>query len=156
MSRFISALLAKEKSAIRTTLAKLEQASGENSIDSRLISEIIIKSKSKIKQLGLDADDTTPEELYVSLNNLAELHDGFLAKAIGGEDSTNVSDMLPRITKYANNVAKSKSVWGIKHAVAKRQIKLIPPKQLMKKLGYRSIDSMLNEKILMIYSRVLE
>lgn len=146
MSRFISALLAKEKSAIRTTLAKLEQASGENSIDSRLISEIIINSKSKIKQLGLDADDTTPEELYVSLNNLAELHDGFLAKAIGGEDSSNVSDMLPRITKYANNVAKSKSVWGIKHAVAKRQIKLIPPKQLMKKLGYRSIDSMLKRE----------
>ncbi len=146
MSGFISALLAKEKTAIRTTLAKLEQASGENSIDSRLISEIVIKSKAKIKQLGLDADDTTPEELYSSLNNLAQLHDSFLAKALGGIDPSDTSEMLPKITKFTNNIAKTKTVWGIKHAVAKRQIKLLPPKLLMKKLGYRSIDSMLKRE----------
>jgi hypothetical protein len=146
MSRFISALLAKEKSSIKSTLARLELASGENDIDSRLISEIIIASKMKLRQLGLDTEDTTPEELHRSLVNLAELHDGFLAKSLGGTDSTDVADMLPRIAKQTNLVARDKTAWSIKHAVAKRQLKLMPPKILMKKLGYRSIDSMLKRE----------
>lgn len=146
MSRFISALLAKEKATIKTTLAKLEEASGEISIDSKLISEIVINSNAKIKQLGLDIKDTTPEELYISLNNLAKLHDGFLAKALGGNDASDIADMLPRITKFANSVASTKTIWGLKHAVAKRQVKLLPPKTLMKKLGYRSVDSMLKRE----------
>ncbi len=146
MSRFMSALLAKEKTAIKTALANLEEASGETSIDSKMLSEIVIKSKSKLKQLGLDADDTAPEEAYVALIDLAKLHDGFLAKALGGKDPSDITDMLPRITKYTNGLASKKTVWGIKHAVAKKQIKSLPPKVLMKKLGYRSVDSMLKRE----------
>jgi len=142
MSRFISALLAKEKDSIKSTIAKLEFATGEPFVDSKLTSEIIVNSKLKLKQLGLDSDDTTPEELTNTLNNLAELHDGFLAKALGGSDASDLSEMLPKITKYSNDIARTKPVWGIKHAVAKRLVKSMPPKNLMKKLGYRSIDSM--------------
>jgi hypothetical protein len=94
----------------------------------------------------LDADDTTPEELYTALLNLAQLHDGFLAKSLGGVDPSNLSDMMPRITKFTNSIAKTKTVWAIKHAVAKRLIKTTPPKNLMKRLGYRSIDSMLKRE----------
>lgn len=146
MSRFISTLLAKEKTSIRSTLARLESASGENSNDSRLTSEIIVKSKLKIKQLGLDPDDTTAEELFSSLNNLVELHDGFLAKALGINQPDDVGSALVKITKFANSTAKTKTVWAIKHAVAKRQLKSIPPRILMKKLGYRSIDSMIKRE----------
>lgn len=146
MSRFISDLLAKEKAAIRTTLERLELASGEKSNDARLISEIVVQSKAKIKQLGLDSEDTTPAELYSSLINLAELHDVFLTKALGGNESSEVSEMLTKITKFANSVAKTKTAWAIKHAVAKRQLKELPPKALMKTLGYRSIDSMLKRE----------
>lgn len=146
MSRFISDLLEKEKTALRTTLDKLEQASGESSIDSRLLSEIIVKSKSKIKQLGLDANDTNAEELYAALINLAQLHDTFLSKALGGSDPADTKDMLPRIQKFTNSIASTKTVWAIKHSVAKRQLKSIPPKLLMKKLGYRSIDSMIKRE----------
>src|ERR1035438_885963 len=146
MSRFISALLAKEINSVKSTLEKLELATGENYIDSRLTSEIIVNSKRKLKELGLDSDDTTPEELTRALSNLVELHDSFLAKALGGVDAADVSDMLPKITKYSNSIAKTKTVWGIKHAVAKRLLKAMPPKTLMKKLGYRSIDSMLKRE----------
>lgn len=146
MSRFISALLAKEKESIKSTLTKLEIASGEKDVDSRLMSEIIVNSKLKLKQLGLDEKDTTPEELHVALTNLVKLHDGFLARAIGGENSSNVEDLLPKIAKFSDNEARTKIVWGIKHAVAKRQLKSMPPKTLMKKLGYRSIDSMLKRE----------
>lgn len=148
MSRFISNLLAKEKTAVKSTLEKLEMASGENSNDSRLISEIIIKSKLKLKQLGLDPEDTTPEELYLALTNLAALHDRFLAKSLGANDYSDVNDLLLRIVKYSNSIAANHTIWVVKHAVAKGLLKSMPPKTLMKKLGYRSVDSMLKrEKI---------
>ena len=53
MSRFISALLEKEKNSVRSTLEKLESATGEKYIDSHLTSEIIVNSKRKLKELGL-------------------------------------------------------------------------------------------------------
>jgi hypothetical protein len=146
MSRFISDLLTKEKNSIKAILSRLEMAAGEPDIDSRLTSEIIINSKRKLRELGLDPNDTTPEELSLALNNLVGLHDRFLAKSLGADNNDVVVDLLARITKFSNNIAKTKKVWGLKHSAAKRQLKAMPPKVLMKKLGYRSIDSMLKRE----------
>ena len=143
MSGFISTLLAKEKTSIRSILDKLELASGEKAIDARFISEIIVQSKLKIRQLGLDPSDTSAEELHEALINLVSLHDKFLNKAIGANLYSNTDEIISDIVKFTKVNFKNKQIWGIKHSVSKRILKKMPPKVLMKNLGYRSIDSML-------------
>lgn len=146
MSGYLASLLAHEKQTLKSTIERLESASGQNAVDASFTSELIVKSRLKIKALGLDPKDTTPDELHQALLNLAGLHDQFLAKVIGCSDAGDSSAILPKIAKFAMSVAKRKSVWAIKHSVAKRLIKQNAPLNLMKQLGYRSIDSMIKRE----------
>jgi hypothetical protein len=127
-------------------IKRLEQASGNNSVDVRLTAEIIGKVHMKMRALGLDPTDTTGRELYRALFNLLEKHDRFLAERIGGEDPTDVQKMLPRIKEVAEALDIPKKAWVLKHSVAKRLLKAMPPKKAMKQLGYRSIDSMIKRE----------
>lgn len=146
MSRFISTLLAKEKAVLESTLERLEEASGYADVDVRLTSEIVIESKKKMKQLGLDPADTTAPELYNALLNLTALHDSFLAKKLGVKDSSDASEVLGKVGEVTSKIANKRTIWSLKHSVAKRLLKESPPKQLMKQLGYRSVESMLKRE----------
>ena len=148
MSRFISTLLEKEKDVIQTTLDRLEEASGGSAVDVRLTSEMIIEAKNKMRQLGLDPDDTTAAELYAALQSLIKLHDGFLAKRLGISDTGLVSLALPKVKDTASDIASKQTVWAVKHSVAKRLLKAASPKVLMKQLGYRSLESMSKRELI--------
>jgi hypothetical protein len=146
MTRVLSELLNAEEPLFGMAIKRLEQASGNTSVDVRLTAEIIGKVHMKMRALGLDPTDTTGRELYRALFNLLEKHDGFLAERIGGEDATNVQKMLPRIKEVAEALDIPKKAWVLKHSVAKRLLKAMPPKKIMKQLGYRSIDSMIKRE----------
>ena len=146
MSRFISTLLAKEKNILESTLGRLEEATGHVAVDAKLTSDIVIKSKAKMRELGLDPDNTTGSELYHGLMNLISLHDGFLAKNLGINEANNPSEVIPKVAKVISKVASGRQVWALRHSVAKRLLKEHTPKQLMKQLGYRSLESMLKRE----------
>ncbi len=125
---------------------KLEQASGDPSVDVRLTAEIVGKSHVKMRELGLDPNDTTPKELYAALQNLVAKHDAFLCRRFGGDDPADVEDVLSRVKLIVDRLGVPKQAWVLRHSVAKRMLKNHPPKRLMKLLGYRSLESMLKRE----------
>jgi hypothetical protein len=146
MSKMLSELLGAKEPLFGLALKQLERESGNPSADVRLTAEIIGKVHLGTRSLGLDPKDTTGEELQQALLNLVEKHDHFLVKRIGGKDPHDVQDLIPRIKKAAQKIDTPKSCWVLKHSVAKRMLKAMPPKKIMKHLGYRSIDSMIKRE----------
>ena len=153
MSRVLSELLGADEPKFTLTLRQLEATSGGPDADVRLTSDIARKAYQKQKELGLDPRDTTGEELYHTLQALIKKHDEFLAQAIGVTELTDTDELLVCIVKAVERLAFTKSCWAIKPSVGKRLIRAMPPKKVMKQLGYKSIDSMLKrENIYEIYA----
>lgn len=128
------------------TIEQLEKATGNQGLDARLTAEIITKAQLKTKELGLDPKDTTGEELYHALLSMVQKHDEFLAEKIGGTDPTDVADLIPKMKKIVDSMDLPKKVWVLKTSVAKRLLQAMPPKNVMKHLGYKSIDSMIKRE----------
>ncbi len=146
MTKIISELLGAPEPLFAISMVQLERASGQPCADIHLTSDIIAKVHQKTRELGLDPRDTTGPELYQTLRNLTRLHDHFLAARMGGDDPSDVADMLPRIQQTVERLNIPRSTWSLKQSVAKRLLKVTPPKKLMKSLGYRSVDSMLKRE----------
>jgi hypothetical protein len=152
MSKMLSELLGATEPMFSLALQQLEKASGQPSVDVRLTSEIIGKVRLKTQELGLDPDDTTGKELYFALLNKIEQNDEHLVKQIGGTDPNDAASLMPLMKKAWDDFKTPKSCWVLKRSVAKRMLKNMPPKNIMKHLHYRSIDSMLkNENLAEIY-----
>lgn len=76
MSRFLQSLLGAQESLFSSGLTKLEKTTGYSGVDTRLIADIIEKSHSVMRELGLDTSDTTGRELYFALNEAVKRGDG--------------------------------------------------------------------------------
>lgn len=61
MASLISRLLKADEPLFSISIDQLEKVSGKHGIDVNLISELRLKPKQKIKELGLDPEDTTGE-----------------------------------------------------------------------------------------------
>jgi hypothetical protein len=146
LSRYLSEALGADEIKFRHALGALERRSGHPNHDIRLSSTVLQNVRLKLKQLGLDVEDTTAQELYYSLNHKLQIDDVKLtrklrelaAQKVNAE--ANISDGLVELLKDLN---LSQECLAIKPAVLKSQLKKIPPKKVMKALGYRSVDSML-------------
>lgn len=155
MSNVLSQLLHAEEPMFTMALSNLEKASGHQSVDVRLIADISVRVRQKIRECGLDPADTTDKELYHALQGIVKLHDQYLAKAIGTEATADLDDQLKAIAKALKKLRMPKSCWVIKHSVAKKLLKSLPPKKVMDVLHYKSVDSMLKrENIAEIFTAV--
>ncbi len=146
MCKHLAELLDAEQPLFSITIEQLERGSGNVSADVRLTAEVIGKVHQKTRELGLDPSDTTGPELYLALIELVKKHDGFIAERLGAKDPTDVADVLPRLKALVEQIDVPKTCWVIKQSVAKRLLKTMPPKKVMKQLGYRSLDSMLKRE----------
>jgi hypothetical protein len=146
MSRLLSELLGAKEPLFGMSLKQLEQASGNPSADVRLTAEIVGVIRLKTEELGLDPDDTSPQELHSALMAKIEDHDKRLVRKIGGKDPNNASELMPLMRKAWERVDTPKSCWVLKKSVAKAMLKKNPPAAIMKHLGYRSVDSMLKQE----------
>src|SRR6185436_9642391 len=152
MSRLLGVLLGAREPLFSVSLQQLEEATARSGVDVKLTAEIIYQVQTKTKLLGLDPNDTTPQELYHSLINVIAGHDASLSAQLGTRNCRTVADMLPIITKTIEGLDVHRSCWVIKKSVAKRLLKKSPPPELMKILNYKSVDSMLKrENILELY-----
>lgn len=128
------------------SIHQLEQASGRPAADIRLSTELQQVARQKIAELGLDPQDTTGPELYQALHERLK-HDDLQVRAtleITGDASA--TDILARIEMLLTQAEMPKKCFAMRAAVAKRLFKSKIPKQAMKRLGYRSIDSMLKHE----------
>ena len=123
MSRLLSELLGAKEPLFSLSLRQLEQAAGRPGVDIRLTAEIIGQVRQKTAELGLDPDDTTPEELYHALLTKIEEQDRQLVKQIGGSDPENVAQLMPLMKKAWEGIDTPKTCWVIKRSVAKKMLK---------------------------------
>ncbi len=129
-------------------LRQLEKASGNPSADIRLAAEIVGKVQMKTKELGLDQDDTTPQELYYALETrVARDNERIIEEVLKlPKKTTLIRDLVPPMVDVVEKAKVPRRCWALKRSAAKKLLKKMPPKQMMKHLGYRSIDSMLKNE----------
>lgn len=125
-------------------IRSLELASGRNSVDIRLSTELDQAVRQKIRELGLDPKDTTGEELYSAILGRVQQDEKYLQEVL----SNKYSGVSPteRISKLIASLKVNKECYALKNTSAKRLLKKQTPKHTMKALGYRSFDSMLKHE----------
>jgi hypothetical protein len=145
MTRVLSEMLGATEPGFHRILQRLEAASGHNSVDIRVSTEIEQATKRKIKELGLDPQDTTGDELYAALQQRVKRDDEHLAAALRSRfgDSSNPNEQVSRVLL---SLPISKSCFALQSTVARKLLKSQPPKHTMKALKYRSFDSMLRRE----------
>jgi hypothetical protein len=119
MSKNLSEFLDEPEILVESAIKKLEHLSGFESTDVRLLANVNIKVRDKLKDLGLDPDDTTGPELYHAL----------LAKVTKDEQNLNLTSA--EIIKEIAKVHKNYQVYALKLSVAKDLLRNHPPRKLM-------------------------
>lgn len=149
MTRFLSESLQAPEPYFRLGLRKLEVANGSPNADIHLTTDVLRQTQAKLKQLGLDPDDTTAEELYHVLQERIKADDARLNRALRTQAATHISaegDVVAGMIHVLKGLPDSKRCFALKASVLKSIIKRLPPKRAMKRLGYRSLDSMLKHE----------
>lgn len=153
MTRFLSQTLGAEEPAFGLAVQDLERASGHQSTDIRLTTEIMHGVQEKMRQLGLDPQDTTGPELYEALQERLRQDEKHLRDALSLDEHATPGEVLSRLQQFLETHEIAKGCFALKLSVAKRLLKKVPPKKAMKQLGYRSVDSMLkHEPVAHIYA----
>ncbi|MDB5169637.1 MAG: hypothetical protein JWN82_33 [Candidatus Saccharibacteria bacterium] len=146
MTRILSELLQADQPHFQLQLRALERASGHKNTDIKLSVEVVQAVKEKIRDLGLDKDDTTSEELYHMLLQRVSQDDVRLERALRTRAATYVSadaDLMAGMVHALKQDADVVKCFAIKSSVLKRNLKKLAPKRVQKGLGYRSLDAML-------------
>lgn len=153
MTRYLSQVLGAPQPLFGQSISELERASGRPCADIRLSSELMQQARAKIAQLQLDPADTTGPELYNALQRRLQQDDVLVREALNiGGDATS-ADILGRVQTFLDAHKATGTSFSLKPASAKRLLKKKPPKNVMKRLGYRSLDSMLkHEPVAAIYA----
>ncbi len=161
MSRILAELLGAREVAFRSHISQLEQASGLPHADVSLTAEVLQLSHQKLKQLSLDPHDTHGPELYAALKSRFMQDNSLLERRFA--DRFGASDEEPNSMTYVHNALQQlplpQHCLALKSSVIKRLLKSLPPKTVMKQLGYRSLDSMLKHEpaaVLLTVSNLVE
>lgn len=143
---FLRDLLDAEEPLFDESLKQLEAASHTQGVDAKLAADIQQRALKAMRDLGLDPKDTTGPELYRALIAKVKEHDEHLARSVGGNSTMKVSELLPLLKKAADAVKTPRDAWVLKKSVAKEMLRKMPPPNIMKRLGYRSVESMLKRE----------
>ncbi|RYX78744.1 hypothetical protein EON76_03445 [bacterium] len=146
MAKFLRDLLDAEEPLFSASLRQLESASGQNGADAKLIGAIHEIAHDRMRRMKLDPSDTTGKELYQGLMNRVARDNKRLASIIGGIDGEDVKAMIPLMVAAAEKIEFSRKVFVLKHSKAKSLLKQMPPKNLMKTLGYKTLTDLLKNE----------
>ena len=153
MSKLLRELLAAQEPLFTQSLRELEFLTHKKGVDLKLTSEIIEKSHAAIRSLGLDSNDTTDKELFHALDHRVAAHNENLARSLGSSNEAPIRQIIPKLVAVAQAAKIPRRCWVLKKSAAKNLLREMPPKKMMKHLGYRSIESMFkNENFAELYS----
>ena len=147
MTRILSNLLGAHEPEFQLSLRRLEQTNGSPAADITLSTEILQQVQDKLRQLGLDPIDTTPEELYVSLQQRLINDDHLLRLKLNLSNTATPPEIMVTLKQFIEKLHFPKSCFALRLAVAKKLLKTTPPLKAMQALGYRSCDSMLKHEV---------
>ncbi len=155
MAKFLSDLLDAEEPIFTQAIHQLEEVSGRTGADVKLIGDITRMAHENLRALGMTPAASTGEEVYRALLNRVEVDIKRLVRIIGADESRSeeVQYLVPFMIEAANKVSFNRKVFVLKREKAKEILRQMPPKQLMKKLGYDDIEKMFeNEDFDEIYT----
>lgn len=132
--------------AFRSQIMQLEKAAGLPGADIRLMMEIVNETRGKIRELGLDPHDTTGPELYSALQTKLlrdeiQVRAGLNIRADGSPDA-----VVAAAQKYLSRLDFTSDTFVIKQSVARALLKKLKPQATCRRLGYRSLDSMIKHE----------
>ncbi len=149
MTRFLSESLKAEEPFFRLALQRMEAARGHRNTDIRFSAQVRREARDKLRELGLDPDDTTPEELYHVLQERLKADDARLTRHLRTLAATHVSaeaEVVSGMVHALKGLPDSKRCFALKNSSLRAIFKKLPPKKAMKQLGYRSVDSFLKHE----------
>jgi hypothetical protein len=149
VTKFLSRALRAPEPLFRQALGRLESAAGHPNADIRFSTEINRAAKNKLRELGLDPHDTTPQELYRALEERVKVDDARLNRTLRTLAATHISaeaDVVAGMTHALKELPDSKRCFAVKAGTLRSLLKQVPPKKAMKQLGYRSLDSFLKHE----------
>lgn len=155
MAKFLSDLLDAEEPIFTQAIRQLEDVSGRHGADVKLIGDITAMAHENLRALGLTPAASTGEEVYFALLGRVEADLKRLVRIIGADEarSEEVQYLVPFMIDAANKVKFDRKVFVLKREKAKDLLRQMPPKQLMKKLGYDDLEKMFeNEDFDEIYT----
>lgn len=147
MTRFLRNALGAEEPTFSHSIRQLERAAGAPSTDIRLTSELAQQVKTKIAELGLDPKDTNGPELYEVLQQRLAHDEALVRYRLGIPVDAPSQLVVARVHHFLTKLDVSTTSFALKTSVAKKLLRARPPKTAMKRLGYRSIDSMLKHEL---------
>lgn len=146
MTRYLRSALGAQEPGFSQNIQQLERAAGRPSADIKLTSEIAQRVRAKVAELGLDPNDTTGPELYNMLHERF-MHDEALVRfRLGISVDAPSQTVVARVQQFLSKHDMPKTCFALKTSVSKKLLKAKPPKAVMKRLGYRSLDSMLKHE----------
>lgn len=145
-SRVISSIFDAKEPEFSHRIADLERLSGRNSQDVRMLADTIHHFKNLSANLELDRHDTTPREIYHALAIKLKEDSKELARRLDISSEDSPSQVAVKCAKYLEKRTSWRKFWCIKQSVVKKQLKANPPKKVVKKLGFRSVDSLLKRE----------
>ena len=130
----------------KAQLMRLEQAAGLPGADIRLMMEVVNQTRDKIRELGLNPHDTTGHELYRALQNRLLKDEIRVRAALNIRADGTPEAVLEAVRKYLEKLPVHTQTFTVKQSVMRAMLKKLQPKATMKKLGYRSLDSMIKHE----------
>jgi hypothetical protein len=149
MTKTLSQLLGAQEPAFHLGIRQLERASGRPTEDIRLTNDVNQNRRACLRQLDLDPDDTTGEELYAALMQRVKEDSAIFESLLGLSSETGeaaIENIMPYVARLVAGLAAPKRVLGLKATTVKRLLRAHPPKKALKQLGYRSIESILKQE----------
>jgi len=146
MSRVLAQLMGAAEPTFRAQLQRLEQAAGLPGADIRLMMEVVNETKHKIQALGLDPHDTTGPELYRALQGRLQSDESRVREALGVLVTSSPNDVLEAVKRHLESLKLPTQSFVVKPTTMRSLLKKLQPKTTMKRLGYRSMDSMLKHE----------
>lgn len=146
MSRVLAQLLGADVVSFRQQVGALEQTAGLPSTDIRLSTDVLQATKRKIAELGLDPADTTGQELYRVLQSRLCRDEVSVRASMNLRADIPPVEVVQEVARRLGRLKTQGDLYVVKQTVIKQLIKKQKPKATMKKLGYRSMDSMLKHE----------
>lgn len=145
-SRVISSIFDAKEPEFSHRIADFEKLSGRNSHDVRVLVDTIHHFKNLSASLNLDRHDTTPQEIYHALVIKLKEDSEKLAERLSIVSSDSPDRVAIKCAEYLEKRTSWRKFWCIKQSILKKQLKSNPPKNVVKKLGFRSVDSLLKRE----------
>lgn len=143
MSRLISDILEAPEPNFSHTIQSWERKSNRAGHDLRLVSEVSAARKEVLKNLGLDENDTTPEEFYYALRHRAADTNKEFENKLGIMKTDEPAMVAQKVVDFILSLNLPDEAWVLKPTVIKKMLKKMPPRKYLKIFGLRSIDSVL-------------